>query len=224
MCGQPLGIPNPATSDEIEEGRPWWKVCCAGCCLGVLALAALAFGGLSLATGPGPERVSSLPESFPAALTLFRPEEAREIIYYPASSKNRLARIVLAPIGWLSGFMRRAPSRWPFNGSATSSPAEESLQTAVAAQVSKFSNADTVAVRWNKLDATTGDIVKFYAGSLIQAGVGTPRLRRDENAGLVELAGSGPALNFSLLLMDDFKLPGIDSLTIIVEYPSSKNP
>lgn len=219
MPSQPLGIPNPATSDEVVEGRPWWKICCAGCCLGILAVIVLAFVSFRWLTGPGPERLMTLPDSFPKNFTLYRPEEAREIMYYPASEKGRMMRIVTGPYGWFKGLVGRAPAATFGGYSATATT--ESLQRAIESQVSAYSDKDTVAVRWSGLQATPDDVLRFYAGSFMQVGI-NPQMRRDENAGLVELAGSSPRLRSSLLMVDDSKIAGIDSLTVIVEYQASK--
>lgn len=219
MPSQPLGIPNPATSDEVVEGRPWWKICCAGCCLGILAVIVLAFVSFRWLTGPGPERLMRLPDSFPKSFTLYRPEEAREIMYYPASEKGRMMRIVTGPYGWFKGLVGRAPAATFGGYSATATT--ESLQRAIESQVSAYSDKDTVAVRWSGLQATPDDVLRFYAGSFMQVGI-NPQMRRDENAGLVELAGSSPRLRSSLLMVDDSKIAGIDSLTVIVEYQASK--
>ncbi|HWR00215.1 MAG TPA: hypothetical protein VN397_05240 [Candidatus Methylomirabilis sp.] len=219
MTGQPIGLPNPATSDEVVEGRSWWKTCCAGCCLGFLAIIALVIMGSRLLAGPGPQRIASIPDSFPAALTLYRPEDAKEIVYYPASSKSRITRLISGPFAWVMSTFRKTPGPAAI-GQIASTGSIDAFEKSVAFSISRFANVDRLAIRWSGLDATSDEVLRFYAGSLKQAGIGNAQMRRDANAGLTELTGTGTSLAFSLLLIDDANTFGIDSITVIVEYPS----
>ncbi|OGL74192.1 hypothetical protein A3E39_01600 [Candidatus Uhrbacteria bacterium RIFCSPHIGHO2_12_FULL_60_25] len=218
MAGQPVGLPNPATTDEVVEGRSWWKVCCSGCCLGVIALIVLVVVGVRYASGPGPKAVKRLPDSFPRSLTLYRPEDAKEIIYYPASSKGRIAKIITGPLGWF-GKASTLPAVTKLAPGAT----VEQFQKAVESQMSRLSDRNSVAIRWSGLDSTPDEILRFYAGSLKQAGIPNPQIRRAADVGSQELTGTSPTLNVSLLILDDPSVSGVDSVSIIVEYPPPKD-
>src|SRR3989344_4898958 len=67
------------------------------------------------------------------------------------------------------------------------------------------------------------EIVRFYAGSLKQAGIPNPQIRRAADVGSQELTGTSPTLNVSLLILDDPSVSGVDSVSIIVEYPPPKD-
>jgi hypothetical protein len=220
MSGQPIGIPNPSTSDEIEEGRSWWKVCCIGCCLGVLVIIVLLVGGIRFFMGPGPKVVSDIPVSFPSQLTLFRPElKPNEILYFSGSSKSQIARVATGPLNWFNGMANKSGANF---GGTSASGSVQSLQQLLSSRLLSLEGFDTVALRWNNLDATPEEITRFYAGSLKQAGIFDPQMR--VNGGITELLGSNDRLKFSMLMVDTPEVPGVDSLSLVVEYPSPKSP
>jgi hypothetical protein len=216
MSGQLLGIPNPSTSDEIEEGRSWWKVCCIGCCISFVVVIVLLFGGIRYFMGPGPKVVTQIPASFPSQLTLFRPELKRdEILFFPSSSKSQIARVVTAPLNWFSSMANK--SGLSFGGMSASGSAQ-TLQQMFSSRLLSIEGFDTVAMRWSNVNSTPEDISRFYAGSLMQAGIPEPQMR--VNGGVTELIGSSDTLKFSLLIVDTPEVAGVDSISIVVEYPS----
>jgi hypothetical protein len=219
MSDQPLGIPNPATSDEIEEGRSWWKVCCVGCCLSIIVVLALLFVGIRYFMGPGPKIVTQIPASFPSQLTLFRPElKPDEIIYFPGSSKSQIARVVTGPLNWFNSLVNKSSASL---GGMSASGASMTLQQMLSSRLLTVEGYDTVAMRWSNVNATSEDVSRFYAGSLKQAGIFNPQMR--VNGSVTELSGSNDPLMFSLLIVDTPEVSGVDSISIVVEYPSLKS-
>lgn len=228
MPGQSLELQSPSAADEVAEGRSWWKVCCSGCCLGVIALVIVTWVVIRVAAGPGPQQVKTLPASFPATFTLYRAEEASAITHYPAASQSGIGKIVTGPLGWLAGVM---------DGTGASSTGLTAVSNALHQQFRRLEGRDTVVVRWDNLRATrtknakvpdNTDPIVFYAGQLRQSGV--PVLMRCDvpekdcltSASTIEMTGSNGRYNFSLLMTDDPVASGIDHLTISLDYPVTK--
>lgn len=196
--------------EKLTEGRPWWKVCCGGCCIGVLVLFVVIPLFLQFVFRSAPKRVESLPESYPSQLVLFRPEDAVEILYYPAESKSQVTRVLSAPLA----LMRHVP----VPDSVSSSTSAEQVGEAIQTELRRVEGRDTVAVRWANLDATRNDVLRFYAGALRQAGMPQAQVRRDEGTSIDELLSQRSDMRFSLLLVDDPDIQGVDSVTVVVEY------
>jgi hypothetical protein len=195
--------PGQASADEAIEGRPWWKVCCVGCLGLVILLLVGVFFLLRILPNAGPRSVRELPDDFPADLVLFRPEAAVEILYYPAEDKNRAFRYVTGP---LSIFARGENAELP-------KQIEQGL-----VGVKDF---DTVTVHWVNLNAKKDDVLRFYAGAMIQAGIADPQMREQKDGNeLVEMLGLSERLNVKVFLNDDPETAVIDSVTVLVEYPS----
>jgi hypothetical protein len=218
MSDQPLGIPEPATTDEVVSGRPFWKVCCVGCCSGILVIIVLLFASLRFFSGPGPRVIASLPEQFPVELTLYRPEEAREIVYYPAHSKSAVVKLVTGPLDWVRRFTPKNGSSELANGLAVTNTVAF-VNDAMRSRLTNAQGYDTVAIRWSDVAASSNEILKFYAGSLKQAGIRSPQMRRDDATGTNEMVGTADGLRVNLLLVDNPKTPNIvDNVSIVVEY------
>jgi hypothetical protein len=228
MPGQPFDMPTPEAADEVAEGRSWWKVCCGGCCLGIIVLAFVAWAVVRAAAGPGPQSVKTLPESFPSSFTPFRAEEATAITYYPAASQSGVGKIVTGPLGWIARSM---------GNDTASSTGLASVTNALTQQFRRLEGRDTVVVRWENLRATrtkagatpnNTDPIVFYAGQLRQSGI--PALMRCDvaekdclaNGTTIQMTGSNGSYNFSLLMTDDPAKAGVDHLTISLDYPVTK--
>jgi hypothetical protein len=210
MSGQPLTDVKPLRTEELEEGRSWWKVCCAGCCLGFVALGVVIFFGARLFWGSGPTRITRLPDQFPSQLALFRPEAAAEMLYYPGTSKTAATRIITGPLEWLGGL---------FPDTATSSV--RSVGSAIAAQARRLEGRDSITIRWEKLRASREDVLRFYAGALRGAGMSSQAT--DPNGTWeVHLTGANASMTFDLLMSDDPDVIGIDTMVIAVDYPASR--
>ena len=210
MSGQSFGDVKPLRTEEIEEGRPWWKVCCASCCLGFLAIFVLIFFGARLFWGSGPTTVKQLPDQFPAQLVIFRPEEAKEILYYPGKSKTAATKIVTVPLDWIANVI---------GGSATSSV--RTVGNAISAQVRRLEGRDSVTIRWEYLPVSRDEILRYYAGALRQAGLSS-QTTNPNGTWDVHLTGSNAIMAFDLIVSDDPGKVGIDAMVIVVDYPASR--
>jgi hypothetical protein len=211
MPSQPLehaGMgPDP---DQATEGRAWWKVCCTGCCLGVAALFVVIPLLLQFVFNAAPEKVARVPDSYPSQMLLFRPEEAAEILYYPAASKGKVARLLSGPLALIQ--------RIPLPESMSSSTSADQIGRVIREELRRVEGRDTVAVRWSSLNATRDEVLRFYAGALKQAGMPQAQTRRDAAANLDELLSQRPDMRFSLLLTDDPSIRGVENVSVVVEY------
>lgn len=203
MSDQSEKVPNPATTEEVIEGRPWWKVCCVSCILLLIVVFIGIFFLLRLLPATGPMSISSLPPGFPSEFVLFRPEAAVEMLYYPAKNKNRAFRFVTGP---LSFFARGDDAKLP-----------QQIERGLIG-VKDF---DTVTIHWVNLNATKDEVLRFYAGSMFQAGITDPQMREQKDeADLAEMIGLSERLNIKVFLTDLPETNAIDSVTVLVEYPS----
>lgn len=204
-----MGLPDPATSDEVIEGRSWWKACCAGCCLGFIALFLGGFLMIRFMWGSGPKTVQELPPNFPSQFVVFRPEAAQEIVYYPGTSKTAATKIVTGPLSWLGQVFG--------GGSATGSV--QAVGGAINAQLRSLEGRDTVSIRWDNMQVSRDEVLRFYAGALRQVGIYNAQANDPKGTWDVHMKGANTALSFSLIMSDDPDRAGIDSMTIVVDYP-----
>ena len=198
-------------ADDAAEGRSWWKICCTGCCLGIIVLVVLVVAGVRLFAGSGPQPVDRIPVTFPKQLPLYRVETADEMLYYPAAAKNAMTRIATAPLAWVSQF-------------ANTDGSVGSVQNAIGAQLRRIEGRDTMVIQWRDLQTSREDLLRFYAGALQQAGLPPGKMRRDD-AGLAdELTSRSTTISFTLLLTDEPRQPGLDRVIIVVEYAVPETP
>lgn len=202
MKDQPAVPSNPGAINEAIEGRPWWKVCLASCAILLVAGIAASFFLVRTFVGSTPKRISSLPDGFPSDLVLFRPEDAREIYYYPGKAKGKVFRFMTAPVKFIASLVGKQEELPDF---ASENPID---------------NADTVSILWTDIDASKDEVLRFYAGSLQQLGVANPEMQKFDDRRTIEMVGSTETTTFSMVLIDDSETEAIDTVTIIVEYPS----
>jgi hypothetical protein len=211
MPSQPIGVPDPATSDEVTEGRPWWKVCCVGCCLGFVVLIVAIVVLVQAATGPGPKPVKSLPSDYPRAL-VFRPEEAAQILYYPGSSKGTVAKIVTAPLNWVAGL------------TAKSSASSTGVASAIDSRFHQIQGRDTVTITWQNLNASRDEVLRFYAGALKEEGIFSVKTTDPDGTSEIHMTAGDSNLEFDLLIEDNPDQAGIDLLTVRTDYAIPSTP
>jgi hypothetical protein len=215
MLGQSTA---PATDEsameEAVQGRSWWKTCCTGCCLGLIVLGVVIFFGFRLLWGSGPRTVTRIPDTFPTQLVLFRPEEVREIMYYPGADKGTATQLIAGPLAWLEQAISSA------GGSASGTA--QSIGGNVQSRLRQLEGRDTVAMRWENVNASRDEIIRHYAGALRQVGILSPQMRRDPAGLFDEMTGKTNNLSFSLLVDDDPAKTGIDHVSVVVEYAVSK--
>jgi hypothetical protein len=199
------GQQEPVTKEQVDsviEGRSWWKVCLTGCAILLVAAFVAGFFLIRSFVGSTPKRISVLPDGFPQNLVLYRPEEAREILFYPGEARGKVFRFMTAPVKFIAGLVGKGDELPDF---ADKNPIETS---------------DTVSVLWTDMDATQDEVLRFYAGSLQQIGVEHPEMQKFNDGETVEMVGSTDTIVFSLVMVNDPKTPEVDTLTVIAEYPS----
>lgn len=205
MSDQPMGIPNPATTEDVIEGRPWWKVCCIGCLFMAIVFVIAILIGLRLFTGStSPQTLRSLPASFPQGVVLFRPEQNDSIVYYPASSKNKNFGIITQSVKLFGS-------------------EGDQLSTLLDTGLKSVKDTDTVTIHWSNMDAPADEIIRFYAGAMKQAGVGDPQMKQTSDATVRKMVGLTSRLSLQLLVVDLPDTETVDSITFVVEYPSLPN-
>lgn len=204
MQDQPATSTKQEAMNEVIEGRPWWKVCLVGCAILVAAGLIVGFFLIRTFIGSTPKRITTLPDGFPTNVVLYRPEEAREIYFYPGEARGKVFRFTTAPVKFIASLVGQ----------------EEELPDFV--EENPIGNLDTVSVLWTDIDASEDEVLRFYAGSLKQFGVENPEMRKSDDGYTAEMVGSTDTMAFSLILINDPKTEDIDTLTIIVEYPAHK--
>jgi hypothetical protein len=206
----PSQYPTSLDPDQVAEGRPWWKICCGGCCLGIVVLFVVIPVLLQFVFRSAPVRVEKLPDTYPKQLILFRPEEAISIMYYPAESKGAVTRLLRAPLA----LIQRIPVPESVNSSTSAAQITEAIQT----ELRRAEGRDTVAIGWRNLNSSRDNILRFYVGALKQAGMPPVQQRRDEARGVDELLSQRGDLRFSLLLTDDPSTVPVEDVSVVVEY------
>jgi hypothetical protein len=194
------------TSGEIEreiEGRSFGKACLVVAVIAVLAIAAVVTLFVRSGAMPGPKQVTQIPSSFPSQFTLFRPEKIFEMYEYPSSAKRGMASFVLAPI--------RAVMKVSGKGD---------LPKAFDGAVSSVTDRDTASFAWKDLDASSDDVLRFYAGSFKEVGLLNPYVRALEDRSAVEMVATSTVINASLVIIDQPGTPALDTVTLVVDYPS----
>jgi hypothetical protein len=185
---------------EMEAGRPWWKVCCAGCILLVFGFAVALFVVIHAITGPGIQHISALPENYPKDLVLFRIEDAASIRYLPGTNKGKMVDILAYPARWFSG---------------------ASSTDAVSAGMEKYSDAmegtDRVIVTWINLKTPREDVLRHYAELFKKTGM-ADRATSDEATGsIVDIAEREDAV-MQIEVQDLPDIDGVDRIVVTVDY------
>jgi len=189
--------------DDVIEGRPWWKSCLiiVGITLVVLVLVSVVM--IRFFSGSGPRRVKEIPENFPSSFTLFRPEAIRDVYLYTAAEKQRPLKFASLPLR----LMGRV------SGEATT------IADKMERGTSAIQNADTVSIEWVDVDTSVQDILLFYAGSMMQAGIYDPQVRATDQGDVSEMIGTSALINVHLYVLDDPKTEKVDQITLSVDYP-----
>lgn len=206
MDDQSRGAPDQATMEAAIVGRPWWKVCCMGCLAFIVISLISVYMAIRVFSGTGsPQKLDSLPASFPKDVVVYRPEEVDEIQYYPASSKNKNFNIITEPLKALGQ-----------EGSQLSKLLDSGLKN--------IKDTDTVTIHWSNVDAPREDVIRFFAGAMKQAGIGNPQMKQTSDAAISNMIGLSADLSLKLLVIDRSETKAIDSMTFVVEYPSLPTP
>jgi hypothetical protein len=190
--------------DHEIEGRTFWRACLIAAIVGVLATGGVLFVFIRAGVAPGPKLVYQIPATFPKQFILYRPEQIYEIYTYPASAKRSAASFALAPLRLLL----RATGK-------------SDLPTAFQGVVNTATDRDTASFAWKDVASSTPqEIFEFYAGSFKEVGLTNPYVRMLEDRSVIEMVATSTVLNASLVITDRPGMPTVDTITLIVDYPS----
>lgn len=199
---------------EMRQGRPWWKICCGGCCLILVLLvvgAGLAWRGLG--GGNGPILVDELPANFPPNITLYRVDDAKSIEYYSGRDKNRAFTALMSPLRFFGTIMvsPRETDGGPSTGTA------RNIDRFMDAGASRLQQIDTVTVRWERLAAAKDDLLRFYREQFDRNGF-VSTSRRDAATASDTIIAKRQDVIVQLLVQDLPDIDGIDTVTIKIDY------
>lgn len=189
--------------DREIVGRPLGTACLVAGIIGFLAVVGVLFFFIRAGLSPGPKLVRQIPANFPKQLTLFQPENIYEIYTYPASAKRGITSFALSPIRFL---MRTA--------------GQGELPSAFQAVVANATDRDTTSFAWKGLEASTDDLLRFYAGSFKQVGLLNPYVRQLDDKTATEMVATSTLVNASLVIIDRPDTPVVDTVTLVVDYPT----
>jgi hypothetical protein len=209
-----LKTPEPVVvSTEMRAGRPWWKICCGGCCL--FLILAVAGGFLlwrGIGGGRGPVALSDLPSNFPPSITVYRLDQARSIEYFSGADKNKGFAALLSPLRYFgSVMMTTAPSE------QVESSSTNPLARFVDVNAARLGQVDTLTIRWKSLVATSDEVLRFYREQFRRNEYLIDETR-DEAAGSTLLVARRGDVTAQLLIQDVPDVAGLDSITLIIDY------
>lgn len=189
--------------DSVIEGRPWWKSCLMITGIAFVVMVLVAVIAVRFFSGSGPRRVRKIPENFPASFAVFRPEEVSSLYLYTSAEKQRPLALATMPLRLLGRFSHQAVT--------------------VADQIERGSsvmqNTDTLSLEWWNVKTSVQEVLLFYAGSMMQAGIADPKIRSTEQGDVSEIIGSSPLIGVHLYIVDDPATENVDQITLSVDYP-----
>ena len=188
--------------DTLVTGKSRWKSCLLTVVIVILALILAGIIAMKFLAGSGPKEVKAIPANFPSALVLYRPEDVKSIVYYPASEKNKPLAFALSPIQMLSG----------------ASPDAKQLAEHMQKGLSTLTQTDTVSLTWLDVPAKTDDVLRFYVGSFVQAGLADPQIRQTAQKDVTELQGQGNGMSVDVLITAKAGASTIDTITLVADY------
>jgi hypothetical protein len=158
---------------------------------------------IRVGVSPGPKLIRQIPSNFPKQFTLFQPEKIYEMYSYPASAKRGITSFTLAPLRWVMRATGQGDMPAAFEGA-----------------INNVTDRDTASFAWKDLDATSDDVLRFYAGSFKQVGLLDPYVRQLDDRSAIEMVATSTLLNASLVIINTPSTPKVDTVTLVVEYPS----
>jgi len=198
-----LGQPSASVDREIE-GRSFGTACLVAVAIAVLAFIAVGFLVVRAGIAPGPKMIRQIPQSFPSQFTLYRPERIYEMYTYPASAKRGIVALALGPLRLLM-----------------KATGKGDLPAVFDSAVGAVTDRDTISFAWKDLDATTDDVLRFYAGSFKEVGLLNPYVRALEDRTAVEMIATSTHMNASLVIVDQPGTEALDTVTLVVDYPAA---
>lgn len=204
----------PQVATEMRQGRPWWKVCCGGCC-SLVAVAVIASGlaWRGAGGGSGPRIVNELPSNFPPGLTLYRLDQARSIEYFSGRDKDRTFTILMSPLRFFGNIMVSSSEKDAGSASGASGSIDRFMET----NASRLQQIDTVTVYWDQLDVSKDDLYVFYLEQFRRNGYVIDS-RRDELLSRDTIIARQADITAQLSVQDSPDIRGIDTVTIVINY------
>ena len=189
---------------ETRVGRPWWKVCCIGCLLMLLA-PVIAIVILShVFSGVTEQSLSTLPPDFPSDIQLYRLQNASSISYLPGKSKGKLAELL------------SYPSRW-FGSSSSSAEVEQGAKQLIDVAES----TDRVTVTWSNLNVKEEDVMLYYAALFKQLNMQDRATIDDATHSVIDVANRKD-VSIQIGIRDLPEVPGVDQIVVTVDYIPKK--
>lgn len=193
--------------DEQVTGRPWWKTCFIVAVIVVLTFLLVSFLFIRFVGGSGPRYTNRLPDHFPTNFVLYRMGLVKQIMYYPASEKDKPIRLLMTPVRFVVG----------------ATPQGASVVESVERFMGAVRKDETVTMTWSNVDAKAEEVLAFYAQSMRTAGIADPQMRQTPEKDISQMTGiSDKGLKINVLLVDDQSTPNIEGITVVVEYPTEK--
>ncbi len=209
-----LAVPN-----DVRAGRPWWKVCCGGCCLFIviilvgLGLLWRGIGGI----GSGPSLVATVPGNFPPSVTLFMLDKAKSIEYFSGHDKNRTFATLLKPLRFFGSVMVSSSVTDGLHGTTTSIGLDKFMDASTA----RLEQIDTVTIYWEHLPATKEDLYRFYLEQFQRNGY-VVETQRDDASMTDNIVGKRQDVTVQLQVQDLPDVEGVDTVTVTVDYVNDK--
>lgn len=191
---------------QAEMGRPWWKMCCAGCLLLLVGFFAALFIVIRGLSGPGAQSLAALPPNYPADLPLYRIEDAVSFQYLPGRSKGKLMETLSYPLAWFSKAM-----------------SSDAVRSGVQKYTTVLQGTDRVSVTWINVKASRDEVLRAYAELYKKAGMSDEATSDEATHSVAGVARRMDAV-IQLYLRDAPDVTGVDQIVVTVDYIPHERP
>lgn len=147
------------------------KWSCIMGCLGLLILLVIVVALARYISGPGPQRLSIVPDNLPAEVILYKPDQASRIEYFSGRDKNRLQE-TFSVLGKLVAAKFMSDEKKPKitkieEGERTKYDVTYSdvWQTIISPDLEK--SMDHISIEWNYLQDPFSEIKTFYIANFL---------------------------------------------------------
>lgn len=206
MQGDPSEIQHQ--SQVAASGRPWWKACCIGCLLLIVATVGGVFIFLRAVTGPQDQRLTELPAAYPRDLVPYDLEAAAAIIYTPGKTRGQMMRIFSAPAKAVAGLL--PASNLDVNTA-------NHFKAAMDNYSRQMEGLDTVTIYWKGVEVTTTDVLAYYADLFKRNGLAMQSFH-DEASATDYLMATRADAGMQVKVVDRPDVAGIDVMQVTVDY------
>lgn len=208
---EPTEIQEPAIN-EIKKPRSCAKrACSSGCGCAVIMIALIA-AGVWLFAPAQPEKATSLPDTFPTDIPLYKAESITNITHLSGDRKKRgpeaaalIPKIILTPaLLWLDK---------PAGGVTTT--AWRAIREAVATPIAAYTN--TTVVTWERLGAEPDFVDEWYYNEFSKRAFAVTRAFVSSTSRSLRFEKS--LINGAIYIDDPTPADGTDHVTIRIDYP-----